>query len=121
MTRLLGADFARLRKSLAFRLSLIGMLVLDAFFMVTQATSMDYTVPLSRVIFLPMSLYGIAMAAFVSVFVGTGFSDGFIRNKMLAAIRRTPSSGAWGWPSGCCFCACIPTKCWCRPSIRMGS
>lgn len=88
MKRLLRADFARLRKSSAFRLSLIGMLALTAGFMLMQATAMDYTVPLSRVIFLPMSMYGIAMAAFVSVFVGADFSDGFIRNKLLATNHR---------------------------------
>lgn len=88
MTRLLRADFMRLRKSFAFRLTLTGMLVLAEFFMVMQATAMDYSVPLSRVIFLPMSLYGIGMAAFVSVFVGTDFSDGFIRNKLLTARNR---------------------------------
>ncbi len=89
MIRILRADFIRLRRSFAFRLSLIGMLVLAAAFMFIQATAMDYTVPLSRVIFLPMSMYGIAMAAFVSVFVGTDFSDGFIRNKLLTAENRS--------------------------------
>jgi len=89
MIKILRADFVRLGKSFAFRLALIGMLVLAVFFMVMQATGMDYTVPLSRVIFLPLSMYGIAMAAFVSVFVGTDFSDGFIRNKLLAAERRS--------------------------------
>ena len=89
MIRLLRADFVRLRKNSAFRLSLIGMLALAAGFMLMQATAMDYTVPLSRVIFLPMSMYGIVMAAFVSVFVGTDFSGGFIRNKLLATSRRS--------------------------------
>ena len=88
MIRILRADMVRLRKSIAFRLSLTGMLVLSALFMIMQATGMDYTVPLSRVIFLPMSMYGVAMAAFVSVFVGTDFSDGFIRNKLIAADHR---------------------------------
>ncbi len=89
MIRLLRADFIRLRKSSAFRLSVLGMLALAAAFMYMQATAMDYTVPLSRVIFLPMSMYGTAMAAFVSVFAGTDFSDGFIRNKLLAAKNRS--------------------------------
>ncbi len=88
MRRMLRADFARLKKSFAFRLSLVGMLLTAAVFMGIQATAMDYFVPLSRVIFLPMSMYGIAMAAFVSVFVGTDFSGGFIRNKLLAAKKR---------------------------------
>lgn len=88
MIKVLRADIIRLRKSFAFRLSLIGMLLLAAVFMFIQATAMDYTVPLSRVIFLPMSMYGIAMAAFVSVFAGTDFSDGFIRNKLLVVKDR---------------------------------
>ena len=88
MIRILRADMARLRKSTSFRLSLLGMLVLSILFMIMQATGMDYTVPLSRVIFLPMSMYGVAMAAFISVFVGTDFNDGFIRNKLLAAEHR---------------------------------
>lgn len=88
MMRLLRADFARLQKSFAFRLALVGMLALVALFMVMQATGMDYTVPLSRVIFLPMSLYGVAMAAFVGAFVGADYADGCIRNKVLAAKSR---------------------------------
>ncbi|MBO6017493.1 MAG: hypothetical protein J6P42_05615, partial [Oscillospiraceae bacterium] len=89
MIRLLRADFKRLRKSFSFRLSLIGMIILSSGFMTMQATGMYYTVPLSRVIFLPMSMFGIAMAAFVSVFVGTDFSDGFIRNKLLTSPSRS--------------------------------
>ena len=81
MIRLMRADLIRLIKSRAFRLSLAGMMALSAAFMVMQATAMDYSVPLSRVIFLPMSMYGVAAAALVSVFVGTDFSDGFIRMK----------------------------------------
>ena len=65
----LKADFMRLRNSIAFRISLIVMLLFSAVFMFIQATAMDYTVPLSRVIFLPISMYGVTMAAFVSVFV----------------------------------------------------
>ena len=89
MKQILRADFYRLRMSVAFRVALLGMLTLAALFMFMQATAMDYTVPLSRVIFLPMSMFGVAMSAFVSVFVGTDFSDGFIRNKLLAAKSRS--------------------------------
>lgn len=88
MIRLMRADLIRLIKSRAFRLSLIGMLALAAAFMTMQATAMDYSVPLSRVIFLPMSMYGVAAAALVSVFVGDDFSDGFIRMKLPAVRER---------------------------------
>ena len=88
MIKLLKADLIRLSKSSSFYLSLIAMLGLSVAFMAMQATAMDYTVPLSRVIFLPMSMYGVTMAAFVSIFVGTDFSDGFIRNKLLITENR---------------------------------
>ena len=88
MRNMLRADFARLQKSFAFHVSLVGMLLMAAVFMRIQASAMDYSVPLSRVIFLPMSMYGIAMAAFVSVFVGTDFSNGFSRNKLIVAKKR---------------------------------
>ena len=57
-------------------------------FIIMQYTAMDYTVPLSRVIFLPMSFYGVTVAALVSLFVGEDFSDGFIRNKIIAGRSR---------------------------------
>lgn len=88
MSRMLRADLERLMKSPALRLSLAGMLALSLAFMGMQATAMDYVVPLSRVIFLPLSMYGAVMAACVSIFAGTDFSDGFIRNKLLSADSR---------------------------------
>lgn len=88
MKKVLRADYSRLFKSRAFLLSIIGMIFIAGALMVMQATSMDYSVPLSRVIFLPLSMFGVVMAAFVSVFTGTDFSDGFIRNKLLTAEKR---------------------------------
>jgi hypothetical protein len=89
MIKMLRADFNRLMRSTAFRIAIFSMIGLASLLMFVQATAMDYTVPLSRVIFLPMSMFGVAMGAFVSVFVGTDFSDGFIRNKLLATDRRS--------------------------------
>ena len=88
MIRFLCADARRLAQSRAFALSLLGMLSLSAALMWMQATAMDYTVPLSRVVFLPLSFYGVAMSAFAAVFVGSDFSDGCIRNKLIAADAR---------------------------------
>ncbi len=88
MYRLTHANFSRLWKTHAFGLFIAAMLFLSSGFMVMQATAMDYTVPLSRVIFLPLSFYGVTAAAFVSVFTGADFSDGFVRSKLLAAENR---------------------------------
>lgn len=90
MRKLLSADTRRLFRSRWFWLCLGGMLAMSVAFIIMQKTAMDYTVPLSRVIFLPMSFFGMAVAALVSLFVGEDFSDGFIRNKLIAGrLRRS--------------------------------
>lgn len=88
MRRLLSADTFRIFRSKWFWLCLGGMLAMAVAFVVMQYTAMDYTVPLSRVIFLPMSFFGMVIAALISLFVGEDFSDGFIRNKMIAGHSR---------------------------------
>lgn len=88
MRKLLSADSFRIFRSKWFWLCLGGMLALAGAFVTMQYTAMDYTVPLSRVIFLPMSFYGMAVAALVTLFVGEDFSDGFIRNKIIAGCSR---------------------------------
>ena len=88
MRRLLSADTFRIFRSKWFWLCLGGMLAMAVAFVVMQYTAMDYTVPLSRVIFLPMSFFGMMIAALISLFVGEDFSDGFIRNKIIAGCSR---------------------------------
>lgn len=88
MRKLLSADLFRIFHSKWFWLCLGGMLAMSVGFIIMQYTAMDYSVPLSRVIFLPMSFYGVTMAALVSLFVGEDFSDGFIRNKIIAGRSR---------------------------------
>lgn len=88
MRKLISSNFARLWRDPSIRFFLVGMLLLSSGLMFIQYTAMDYSVPLSRVIFLPLSLYGVAAAAFVSMFVGTDISDGFIRNKLICARSR---------------------------------
>ena len=88
MAKLLSADLDRVFRSKWFWLCLGGMLMMAVAFIIMQYTAMDYSVPLSRVVFLPMSFYGLAVAALVSLFVGEDFSDGFIRNKIIAGHWR---------------------------------
>ena len=89
MRRLLSADTFRIFRSKWFWFSLSGMLAMAVAFVIMQYTAMDYTVPLSRVIFLPMSFFGMVIAALTSLFVGEDFSDGFIRNKIIAGHSRS--------------------------------
>lgn len=88
MRRLLRADGFRMIHSRELWFCIAGMLLTAAGFIFMQYTAMDYEVPLSRVIFLPMSFFGVAVAALVSLYVGQDFSDGCIRNKIIAGRSR---------------------------------
>ena len=88
MRKLLSVDAFRMLKSKWLWLCIIGMLAMAVAFVVMQYTAMDYTVPLSRVIFLPMSFYGMACSALISLFVGEDFKDGFVRNKIIAGHSK---------------------------------
>lgn len=89
MNRLLRADMYRMYHNGRFYLFAGAMLALAVMFVVMQYTAMDYVVSLDRVIFLPMSFYGVVLAALVSLFVGDDFSDGVIRNKLIAGRTRS--------------------------------
>lgn len=89
MSRLLYADLYRMYCSRRFLLCAASMGAVAVMFIIMQYTAMDYVVALDRVIFLPMSFYGIAIAALISLFVGDDFSDGVIRNKLIAGRSRS--------------------------------
>lgn len=89
MSRLLPADLYRMFTKKWFWISTLFMFIISVFFIFMQYTAMDYTVSIDRVLFLPMSFYGVVAAVFVSLFVGEDFSDGVIRNKMIAGRSRT--------------------------------
>lgn len=86
---LLRADFYRLLRSKWLWLSALSMLGLSFAFVAMQHSGMDYVVALDRVVFLPLSFYGVIAAALISLFVGEDFSDGCIRNKIVAGRSRT--------------------------------
>lgn len=89
LARLLRADFRRMLLSRWFHLAMGFMFLSTLFFISMQHSGMDYVVALDRVIFLPISFYGAAMAAFCSLFAGEDFSGGFIRCKLVAGRSRS--------------------------------
>ena len=89
LPRLLRADLRRMLFSRWFHLSLGGMAALCLGFIAMQHGGMDYVVALDRVIFLPVSFYGVVMAALCSLFAGEDFSGGFIRCKLIAGRSRS--------------------------------
>lgn len=89
MNRLLYADLYRMYGKKRFWAFAIAMFGVGVMFILMQYTAMDYEVALDRVIFLPMSFYGMIAAALVSFFVGEDFSDGVIRSKLIAGRSRS--------------------------------
>ena len=89
LVRLLRADFYHLFRSKWLWLSVLAMLGLSFGFVAMQYSGMDYVVTLERVVFIPLSFYGVIAAALISLFVGEDFSDGCIRNKIAAGRSRS--------------------------------
>ena len=88
MGDLLASGFHKLLKSQVFQGSLIFCLefpVFEYFIMryMENINSMDYFLNLDFV------LFGIISAVFISIFIGTEYSDGTIRNKLIAGHSRT--------------------------------
>lgn len=88
MIKLLLADFYRMYSQKLLWTTVISMVIIAFSLCVMQHTAMDYSVSLDRVIFLPMTFYGIAMAALVGIFIGDDFNDGTIRNKIISSKTR---------------------------------
>lgn len=104
LVRLLRADFYHLFRSKWLWLSTLAMLGLSFGFVSMQYSGMDYVVTFDRVVFLPLSFYGVIAAAMISLFVGEDFSDGCIRNKIVAG--RSRSSVFLSHLIVCCF-SCV--------------
>jgi len=104
LVHLLRADFFHLFRSKWLWLSMLAMLGLSFGFVSMQYSGMDYVVTFDRVVFIPLSFYGVIAAAMISLFVGEDFSDGCIRNKIVAGKSR--SSVFLSYMIVCCI-SCI--------------
>lgn len=93
MSRLLCADLTKLRKSRFFWICIIGMVLWGIFMKVMGYISMisdGYEPPgLSDLLFTFALVIGILEAALTSLFIGTEYSDGTIRNKLIIGHTRT--------------------------------
>ncbi len=87
MYNLLRANFSRLKRDKVFW---IGMAFMFAFgiFGVTQKRINDPAASPDQLLFIFPVIIGIVSAAFCSLFIGTEYSDGTIRNKLIAGHTR---------------------------------
>lgn len=94
MYKLLRANAARMRKSMIFRGGLAVMMIFALWLTVdhfTQDRQYGGTTPelFAAYIFQSVILNGIVFAVFCSLFTGTEYDDGTIRNKLLVGHSRT--------------------------------
>ncbi len=92
MTKLLRATFFRLKRSKLFLGCLIVMAAIGGYlpFNVWRENApYGYSIGLEQIFFCYSILIGFVLAVFISLFVGTEYSDGAIRNKIVVGHRRT--------------------------------
>ena len=97
MSKLLSANFCRLRKDTVFKVALLFTIIYAVITIAAGWRSMDINdiqIPMDA-LFLNsfgvsgfVAVPGIVMAAFCSMFIGTEFSDGTMRNKLIVGHRR---------------------------------
>lgn len=92
MRKLLSANFVRLKKSKVFWAATLFLVVFGIVLVLNQYKEhvlYGYEVKLNTVFFGYTILIGIICAAFCSLFLGTEYSDGTIRNKLVVGHTRT--------------------------------
>ncbi|SCJ90153.1 Uncharacterized protein conserved in bacteria [uncultured Eubacterium sp.] len=97
MSRLLSANLGRLKKDTVFKVALLFTILYAVITIAAGWRSMDINdtqIPIDA-LFLNsfgvsgfVAVPGIVMAAFCSMFIGTEFSDGTLRNKLIVGHRR---------------------------------
>ena len=91
MNRLVGANFVRLIKDKIFWICMATMIGLAAFMLFTCYRNGQTTgtkVPIDGGFFIEMQFLGALIASFCSMFVGTEYNDGTIRNKIAVGHKR---------------------------------
>lgn len=87
MRNLMASGLYRLMKHKAFRYSLLFVMVFGVFRTISLKSDLNST--LDSGFFLYVVVIGPIMAIFCSLFVGAEHSDGTLRNKIIAGIRRS--------------------------------
>ena len=92
MTRLLHAGFYRLKRNKVFGGCLLVITLYNLFILLSQYHSMvedGYEYTLDPLYFNFLALIGILISLLVSLFIGTDYHDGTIRNKLICGLSRT--------------------------------
>lgn len=87
MRKLLSANLSRLRINKAFWLTVILMILVESFlgWLVLRQNSTRIDI----VLFISLQGIGVLISVFFSLFLGTEYSDGTIRNKLIVGHKRS--------------------------------
>lgn len=93
MSKLISADFYRLKKDMVFWVTAAAMFVLSLFKIIDSAmfnsrNAASARLTLNECMFELLPMIGMAFAVFISLFLGKEFSDGTIRNKLIVGHKR---------------------------------
>ena len=88
MNKLLTANFARLKKDRIFWIGMVFMFAAGIFSVIMKLIN-DPTATADQLILIFPVFIGIVSAAFCSLFIGTEYSDGTIRNKLIVGHTRS--------------------------------
>ncbi len=92
MTKLLRSNFHCLTRSRIFWICFFVLLGYSQLILVSTYTNMiryENPLPLDSVFFSGLSIFGILIAVVISLFTGTEYSDGTIRNKIIVGRTRS--------------------------------
>lgn len=89
MIKLLRGDFARLFQSRVFLICTALMFAFAITIASVMNLSADFNRPTDSIMFGNTQFLGIVIAVFVGTFVGTDYSDGTIRNKLILHSRTS--------------------------------
>ncbi len=87
MNKLLRANFARLKKDKVFWIGMAFMFAAGVFSVVQKCLNDPTSAP-DPILFIFPVLIGLVSAAFTSLYIGTEYSDGTIRNKLIIGHKR---------------------------------
>lgn len=91
MSKLLSANFARLKKDRVFWLGILCMFLFGIFLVSSNYYNMkkyDYQITLDNFFFSYATFIGIVASVFCSLYLGTEYSNGTIRNKIVVGHIR---------------------------------
>ncbi len=92
MNKLLSANFMRLFKNKTFYLGMIFMFGLSLWAIIMRYRDIkripDYPASLDGLLFVGSIFFPIVISVFISIFIGTEYSDGTIRNKLITGHSR---------------------------------